>query len=103
MEFITENELKELQKNKNKILVQYTASFCSPCKTLSPRLENISKNHEKIKFVKIDVQENVNLTQELNITSVPTVIVYDGIKIINRSVGIQSDGYYNDVLNSIDV
>jgi hypothetical protein len=38
---------------------------------------------------------------ELNIRSVPTVIIYDGEKIVNRSQGVQSDGFYKDILNNL--
>jgi thioredoxin 1 len=101
MDYISKEQLFELQKSGNKILVQYTASWCGPCRQLSPRLANISNSYDNIAFVKIDVDENMELAQNLLIRSVPTVIIYKGEEILNRSQGAQPDGFYKDILNNL--
>jgi thioredoxin 1 len=101
MDYISKEQLFELQKSGNKILVQYTASWCGPCRQLSPRLANISSSYDNIVFVKIDVDENMELAQNLLIRSVPTVIIYKGEEILNRSQGAQPDGFYKDILNNL--
>ena len=101
MDYISKEQLFELQKSGNKILVQYTASWCGPCRQLSPRLANISSSYDNIAFVKIDVDENMELAQNLLIRSVPTVIIYKGEEILNRSQGAQPDGFYKDILNNL--
>jgi thioredoxin 1 len=101
MDNISKEQLFELQKSGNKILVQYTASWCGPCRQLSPRLANISNSYDNIAFVKIDVDENMELAQNLLIRSVPTVIIYDGEEILNRSQGAQPDSFYKDILNNL--
>ena len=101
MDYISKEQLFELQKSGNKILVQYTASWCGPCRQLSPRLANISNSYDNIAFVKIDVDENMELAQNLLIRSVPTVIIYNGEEILNRSQGAQPDGFYKDILNNL--
>jgi thioredoxin len=94
-------ELKELQTQGKKILVDIKARWCSPCKQLIPRLENIEKEHEDIIFVAIDVDDNQEGCIELGVRSVPTVIIYDGENIIDRSTGVKQDSYYKDILNKI--
>jgi thioredoxin 1 len=101
MDNISKEQLFELQKSGNKILVQYTASWCGPCRQLSPRLANISNSYDNIAFVKIDVDENMELAQNLLIRSVPTVIIYKGEEILNRSQGAQPDSFYKDILNNL--
>ena len=101
MDYISKEQLFELQKSGNKILVQYTASWCGPCRQLSPRLANISSSYDNIAFVKIDVDENMELAQNLLIRSVPTVIIYKGEEILNRSQGAQPDSFYKDILNNL--
>jgi len=101
MDNISKEQLFELQKSGNKILVQYTASWCGPCRQLSPRLANISSSYDNIAFVKIDVDENMELAQNLLIRSVPTVIIYKGEEILNRSQGAQPDSFYKDILNNL--
>jgi thioredoxin 1 len=101
MDNISKEQLFELQKSGNKILVQYTTSWCQPCRQLSPRLANISNSYDNIAFVKIDVDENMELAQNLLIRSVPTVIIYKGEEILNRSQGAQPDSFYKDILNNL--
>ena len=101
MENVTADKLKELQLKGNKLLVQYTASWCGPCKALSPRLENFENEYQGVIFSKVDVDQNVDTAMELNIRSVPTVIIYDGEKIVNRSQGAQPDNFYKDILNKL--
>ena len=103
MKEITANELKKLQDNGEKVLVQYTASWCGPCRSLSPKLELISNTYSDVKFSKIDVDnlENQDLIINLGIMSVPTVIIYNGHKVVDRSKGLHPDNYYKDVLNNL--
>jgi thioredoxin len=101
MENVTSEKVKQLQLEGKKLLVQYTASWCGPCRTLSPRLENFEGEYKGVIFGKVDVDQNVDAAMELNIRSVPTVIIYDGEKIVNRSQGVQSDGFYKDILNNL--
>mgnify|MGYP003339516749 CR=1 FL=1 len=101
MEFIKEDELKKLQEEGKKILVQYTAAWCGPCRALTPRLGNISNEYNDIQFFKLDIDENPNAVMEMEIRSVPTVVVYDGNTVIDRSVGAHPDGYYKEILSSL--
>ena len=101
MENITHGELKNLQSTGEKILVQYTAVWCGPCRALTPQLSNLSNKYENIKFVKIDVDQNPDSVMEMEIRSAPTVVIYKGDEIIDRSTGIQSTEHYSKVLNSL--
>jgi thioredoxin 1 len=101
MREITITELKELQSQGKNILVDVKAKWCMPCKQLIPRLENIQKDYNDVEFVTIDVDDNQEGCMELGIRSVPTVMVYNGEELINRSQGEQSDGFYKDILNNL--
>jgi thioredoxin 1 len=93
--------IKDLQNKGEKILVQLSASWCGPCKQLTPRLANMGNEFEKVVFVKVDVDNNMEFAQELEVRSVPTVLIYDGNKLINRSTGVQNDKFYKDILNAL--
>lgn len=100
---ITASQLKELQNKGEKILTQFTAKWCGPCRALSPILNKMSDDYENITFVKIDVDngENHDLILKLGIMSVPTVILYNGHKVVETSKGLQNENYYKSILNSI--
>ena len=101
METIDQKQLEDLQSKGKKILVQYTAAWCGPCRALTPKLANMSNSFSDVDFVKIDVEENPEITQELMISSVPTVTVYKGKEIVDRSRGVQPDHYYKEILNNL--
>jgi thioredoxin 1 len=93
--------VKDLQNKGEKILVQLSAPWCGPCKQLTPRLSNMSNNYENVVFVKVDVDENMEYAQEMEVRSIPTVLIYDGKKLINRSQGVQTDTFYKEILSSL--
>jgi predicted DsbA family dithiol-disulfide isomerase len=47
------------------------------------------------------VDENMDSALDMGIRSVPTVIIYDGDKLVNRSQGVQPEGFYKDILNNL--
>jgi thioredoxin 1 len=101
MENVTADKVKELQSQGNKVLVDYWAKWCGPCKSLIPRLESFEAQYPNIKFVKVDVDENMDASLDLGIRSVPTVMIFDGEKLVNRSQGVQPESFYKDILNSL--
>lgn len=101
MREITFNELRDLQSKNKKLLVDFKAKWCQPCRILIPRLENIENDYENVEFVMVDVDDNQEYVIELGIRGVPTVIVYDGETMVSRSSGVQSDSFYKDVLNNL--
>jgi thioredoxin 1 len=101
MEKININELKERQNNGEKLLVDFFATWCGPCKSLTPRLENLEKLYPNVSFVKLDIEENMQELGEYGITSVPTVLVYDGVNFKSKSVGLNTDSFYKGLLEQL--
>ena len=101
MENVTSAQVAQLQSEGKKLLVQYTATWCGPCKSLTPRLSNLSNRYEDITFVKVDIEENMDSAIQLGISTVPTVMIYDGDILINRSVGANIDSVYTKILDTL--
>jgi thioredoxin len=101
MENVTAEQVKELQSQGKKILVDYWAPWCGPCKSLIPRLENLEKEYPNVTFVKINVDENMDYSLDLGIRTVPTVIIYDGETVVNRSTGANQDIVYTKILDNL--
>ncbi len=101
MENVNSEELKQLQENGEKLLVDFWAPWCGPCKQLIPRLENIEKKYPNVKFVKINVDENVDFALDLNIRTVPTVVIYNGENLVHRSTGANQDIVYTNILDTL--
>lgn len=101
MREITIAELEQLQTEGKKILADFKARWCGPCKTLIPRIDNISNDYPNIEFVSIDVDDNQEGVVKLGIRSVPTVIIYDGETVIDRSQGVNHETYYKSILDKL--
>jgi thioredoxin len=101
MENITAERFKELQSEGKKLMVDFWAKWCGPCKSLIPRLEQMEKEYPNVTFVKVDVDDNMDAALDLGIRSVPTIIIYDGDKLVDRSQGAKPDTYYKEILNKL--
>ena len=101
MELITAEQLKERQNKGEKLLVDFFATWCGPCKALLPRLERMESEYPDITFVKIDVDKNMDYAGEFGIRSVPTVAFFSGNNLITMSVGANTDGFYKDILSNL--
>ena len=66
--------LEELLKDGTLLLVFY-APWCKPCKMLTPELEKIAEDNESIKVIKVNVDENIALTKDYGVKSIPTILL----------------------------
>ena len=71
-----EREFEVLLKNERSLVVDFSATWCGPCKQLTPVLERYSKEHPGMTVVKVDVDEFGELADKHRIQSVPTVEAY---------------------------
>ena len=67
---------EEVLNSSKVILVDFFATWCGPCKMLSPILEEISEIKENFDIAKIDIDENTELAEKYGIESVPTMIIF---------------------------
>ncbi|MBP1701112.1 MAG: trxA [Chloroflexi bacterium] len=72
------------------VLVDFTAVWCGPCKMLDPIVKQLAQEWEgKVKVVKLDVDDNPQMTIDYNIMGVPTLILFKGGKPVERLSGYQ--------------
>ena len=86
---------KEVTESKDPVVVDFYADWCPPCKMVSPILENLSSEYaDKVKFVKVDVDDNPELASQFGIMSIPTVIFFKKGSAQDAVVGAVSAAVY---------
>ena len=79
---LTNENFKELIKEK--VLVDFYANWCGPCKMIAPELEKAERD---INVIKVDVDEFEDLAKEYGVMSIPTLILFDEGKEVKRTIG----------------
>ena len=101
MESITDSNFKDVVSNSEyPIVVDFWAEWCMPCKMLTPILEELSSEYEgKVKFMKMNVDENQETPQQYGITGIPTLIIFKNGEAVENLVGALPKNQLSEVIN----
>lgn len=69
---------------KDKVLVDFYAEWCGPCKMLGPELEKVES---ELSVIKVNVDEHEDIAREYGVMSIPTIILFDNNQEVKRNVG----------------
>lgn len=100
---INSNNFNEEITNTNKlVLVDFFATWCGPCKMLSPIISEIANSYSNsIKVCKVNIDENQDLALKYNISSIPTLIFFKDGKLVKSSVGFCTKPELDRIINDL--
>ena len=81
------NFLSEVMSSEKKVLLDFWAPWCGPCRMVVPMVEEIAKERPDIKVGKINVDENPELAKQFGVFSIPTLVVMENGKIVRQEQG----------------
>jgi len=77
----------EVMNSERKVLLDFWAPWCGPCRMVVPLVEEIAKERPDIKVGKINVDENPELAKQFGVFSIPTLVVMENGKIVRQEQG----------------
>ncbi|MGN0435817.1 MAG: thioredoxin [Wujia sp.] len=83
----SENFEEVVLKSDKKVMVDFYADWCGPCKMLSPLVDEISEERQDVVVGKLNVDENPDITEKYMIMSIPSVFVFEKGEISGKSIG----------------
>ena len=83
-------------------LIDFWATWCSPCKVLAPTIEKLAKEYKgKVQVCKLDVDENGKTAREMKIRGIPTIIIFQDGVIVGHFVGVKPKSVYTEALKKL--
>lgn len=96
---ITENNFEqEVLRSDKKVIVDFWATWCGPCKMIAPILEELSNEHPEVTFAKVNVDEQAALCIKFKVVSIPTLIVFENGEAIDKVVGYRTKEELTEIL-----
>ncbi len=83
----SDNFAEEVLNSDKPVLVDFWASWCGPCKMVSPIVDQIAEERSDIKVGKVNVDEEQSLATEFQVMSIPTLLVFKDGELANQAIG----------------
>ena len=88
IEITKDNFASEVLESDKTVLLDFWATWCGPCRMISPVVDEIAGERADIKVGKVNVDEQPDLSEQFGIMSIPTLLVFKNGKKVNESVGV---------------
>lgn len=95
-----DNFESEVLKAEGKVLVDFWATWCGPCKMIAPVIEEIANEFEgRVKVGKINVDNEPELSIKYQVMSIPTIMIFENGEVVQKAVGYRDKDELIDLLN----
>jgi len=104
MEFTDANWSSEVLGAEMPVVVDFWAPWCGPCRQLAPTIEKLAGElNGKVKIGKMNTDENTDTPGGLRISAIPTVLIFQGGKEVDRLVGVNPESKFKSALSKLGV
>lgn len=88
IELTSKNFASEVEQSTVPVLIDFWAEWCMPCRMIAPHIDDLAKTYAgKLKVCKVDVDNETQLAERFGIVSIPTLMVFNGGKMIKQQAG----------------
>lgn len=99
MDSVNELDFDEIINSDGLTIIDFSATWCMPCRMLTPILEQVADERRKVNFYNIDIDDSADIAKRYRIFSVPTLLAFKQGKVIDSLVGLNS---FDEVLSFVD-
>ncbi len=96
--YVENNDLKK-EISEGRVLVDFFATWCGPCKMIGPVLEKFSEERDDVRVVKVDIDSNEDLAREYGVMSVPTLILFKNGEVVDKKSGFMPIDQLNEFVD----
>ena len=87
---VTKESFEKIKESGQRVLIDFYADWCGPCKMVAPILHEIEEENKKLIIAKVNVDEVTSVAIEYGIQSIPTLLVMENGEIVNKAVGFRT-------------
>jgi thioredoxin 1 len=99
---ITGKELQEKINNNEKVIVEFWAEWCGPCRMMKPVFERVASNNDtEVQMYTMDIDQNRDYAQTLGIRSIPTVKLFSNGNVTDTVVGVMNEEKIKSLVNNL--
>ena len=84
---INQQNFHELEQSDKKVLIDFYADWCGPCRMLGPVIEELAAEHPEYAIAKVNVDNNPELASRFGVFSIPSLVVMQNGQVVDQSVG----------------
>lgn len=97
--FIEQSEFDQLVTDNKLVLVDYTATWCGPCKVIAPLIDKLAAEYcDRAKVVKVDIDQSPENAKQYGIRSIPAILVFRDGELVENLFGLQSYEILSNIL-----
>ena len=94
------NFKQEVLDSDKKVLVDFWAPWCGPCRMVSPIVDEIAEENAAVKVAKINIDEQPQLASQYGVMSIPTLLVFENGDVIEKAVGARNKSFILQMLEA---
>lgn len=95
-------ELKEKINNGEKVIVEFWATWCGPCKMMKPVFERVSESNDtEVQMYTMDIDNNKDFAMSLGIRSIPTVKIFNNGDVVDTKVGVLQEQHIKQLVSNL--
>ena len=99
---ITAKELQEKIDNGEKVIVEFWAPWCGPCRMMKPIFERVANSNETdVQMYTMDIEENKDFISSLGIRSIPTIKTFNKSELVETKVGVLNEGQIKELVENL--